>query len=346
MGRKCTPNLLEMKSKNCRIKSLQGNTIVKNKIQTREFNFTNGMVGIETGSKSVISINLNHIVQDWIKSLNTNKDRLEIGLELYNDQKVQESFLSYLGDILERVYKYHEAYNSILWDMYNSNLLPVYKAGFIDLDKQYLTIGIVGLSAAAEFLGYKISVNDEYEKFCQRTFDFIKHKNSEHKTRNTLYNSELVPAESCGAKLYNYDKEHNYWVPTDINLYTSYIFRPYDPELSILDRIKMHGSEFIGDRLDGGSSAHINEDTHPSYEQYLKIIKYAAEVGCQYLGFNVPNSECKDCGYITKHPIDICPKCGSKNIAYWDRIIGYLSRIDNWSAPRRIEQKTRVYSHI
>lgn len=337
------------------VDSLSSCCRLKNKIQTHEFNFTNGNMGVETGSKSVISINLNRVVQDWYKQLNMNVSNRGksgmaspefIGSLLITERDVQNDFKLYLGEILERIYKYHKAYNEILWDMYDSNLLPVYKAGFIDLNKQYLTIGLIGTSASAEFLGYKINDNKQYQKYCQLIFDFIKTQNENHKTKTEVFNTEQVPAEGAGAKLYKYDLEDGYWTPKDINLYTSYIFRPYDPSLSPLEKIKMHGSEFIGDRLDGGASAHIMLDSHPSYEQYLKIIKYAAEVGCQYLGFNIPNSECLDCGNIVKQPITKCPKCGSAKIVYWDRIIGYMSRIDNWSAPRREEQKTRIYSHI
>lgn len=311
------------------VDSLSSCCRLKNKIQTKEFNFTNGNMGVMTGSKSVISLNLNRIVQDYIKEYKA-LDKL--------------AFKVYLISILDRVYKYHNAYNELLWDMYNSNLLPVYKAGFIDLNKQYLTIGLIGHTAAAEYLGITISDNTEYSEWCQFLFGIIKEQNLLHKTKKTTYNTEEVPAESAGLKLYNYDEEDGYWVPKDINLYTSYNYKPYDTEISVLDKIKLHGSNYIGDYLDGGSSAHINLDSHLSEEQYKKLLKFAAENGCSYLTFNVPNSECEDCGFITKVPITECPKCHSKHIALWDRIIGYLTKISNWSEGRQIEQKKRVYS--
>jgi ribonucleoside-triphosphate reductase len=307
------------------VDSLSSCCRLKNKIQTKEFNFTNGNMGIMTGSKSVISLNLNRIIQDCVNSNNSN---------------IKE----YLINILDRVYKYHIAYNELLYDMYNANLLPVYKAGFIHLDKQYLTIGIIGLTAAAEFLGIEVSDNEEYRDFCQLIFSTIKEQNTLHKTKKETYNTECVPAESAGLKLYNYDKEDGYFVPKDINLYTSYMFKPYDFNTSVLERIILHGNNYIGDYLDGGSSCHINLEEHLSEEQYKKIILFAADNGCQYFTFNIPNSECEDCGYITKHPINECPKCGSNNISLWDRVIGYLTKIKNWSTGRQIEQKTRVYS--
>lgn len=152
-------------------------------------------------------------------------------------------------------------------------------------------------------------------------------------------------AESASIKLYNRDKNDGYWVPTDTNLYASYIFKPNDPMISVLDKIKLHGSNFASDKLDGGSAAHINLEEHLSKEQYRKILLFAAKEACKYLTFNIPNSECDECGYITKYPIKKCPKCGSTNITLWDRIIGYLTAIKNWSKGRQIEQKSRIYTN-
>lgn len=306
---------------------------LKNKVQTKEFNFTNGNIGVQTGSKSVITLNLNRIVQNFCR------DNVNISKEDFNS-KIKE----YLSTILERVYKYHTAYNELLWDMYEAKLLPTYSAGFIHLNKQYLTIGINGFSASAEFLGINVDKpNKEYSEYCQLIFGTIKEENAKHKTKKTNFNTECIPAESCGIKLYNYDKEDGYWVPSDINLYTSYIFKPYSANTTVLDKIVMHGSNYIGDFLDGGSACHINLDEHLSSEQYAKILKFTADNGCQYFTFNVPNCECDDCGFIAKQPFTTCPKCGSIRVSLYDRIIGYLTKIKNWSEGRRIEQKTRIY---
>ena len=150
-------------------------------------------------------------------------------------------------------------------------------------------------------------------------------------------------AESLAVKNYNWDKQDNYWVPEDTNLYASYIFKPNDKETSVLEKFILHGKDYIGDYLDGGSAAHINLSEHLSKDQYKKLLEFAAQNGCQYFTFNVPNCECDDCGFIAKQPFDVCPKCGSTHVSLWDRIIGYLTKIKNWSEGRQIEQKTRVY---
>lgn len=336
------------------VDSLSSCCRLKNKIQTKEFNFTNGNMGVQTGSKSVITLNLNRIIQDYCQE-HIHPDDLPgeamaiwEGRDIYAYQ-MKDGLMSYITTILNRVYKYHIAYNELLWDMYDAGLLPVYTAGFINLNKQYLTIGLNGLNQAAEFLGLTCSDNPEYKEFCQLIFSTIKGFNTEHKGKfnghQLTFNTEMVPAESLSIKNYNWDKEDGYKVPTDTNLYASYIFKPNE-DLSVLEKLRLHGKDYIGDYLDGGSAAHINLDSHLSTEQYKKLIQYAAEVGCQYFTWNIPNCECDDCGYIAKQPFDKCPKCGSTHVSLWDRVIGYLTKIKNWSEGRQIEQKTRVYSHV
>lgn len=218
---------------------------LKNKVNGKEFNFTNGNMGVETGSVSVITLNLSRIIQDWCKSIG--------GIPKVGNQF--DSLRSYLKEILNRIYKYHIAYKECLWDMYNSKLLPAYTEGFISLNKQYSTIGINGLNQAAEYLGIKCNNNQEYQDFCQAIFSIIKESNQEHNGKfnghKITFNTEMVPSESLAIKNYNWDKQDNYWVPSDTNLYASYIFKPNDPTISPLEKMILHGNNYIGDYLDG-----------------------------------------------------------------------------------------------
>lgn len=325
---------------------------LSSKLEKPQFNFTNGQLSEMTGSKNVITLDLNRIIQDWWESVNiveTENGKIELINPVWtfdNTLSLRQSIKDYLITILDRVYKYQTAYNSLLTELKDAGMLPAYNAGFINMKKQYLTIGINGLNQAAEFLGMKCNKNEDYKEFCNLIFSTIKEQNQLHKNNELMFNTEFTPCESAAVKLYNRDKKDGYWVPKDTNLYASYIFKPNDNEISILDKIYLHGRDFCGDNLDGGSAAHLNLEEHLTESQYEKIISYAAEVGCKYLTFNVPNSECDECGYITKVPIEQCPKCGSKKISYYDRIIGYLTKIANWSKGRQIEQKTRVYQKV
>lgn len=181
------------------VDSLSSCCRLRNKLQTKEFNFTNGNMGIETGSKSVITLNLSRIIQLWASKEGKNSNFINF-----------DSLKKYLEEILERVYQYHIAYNECLWDMYDAGLLPVYKAGFIHLDKQYLTIGLNGLNQAAEFLGITCNDNERYKQFCQFIFSTIKDYNTLHSTKfnghKLTFNTEQVPAESLAVKNYNWDK--------------------------------------------------------------------------------------------------------------------------------------------
>lgn len=324
---------------------------LKNKVNNKEFNFTNGNMGVETGSKSVITLNLNRIVQDWLCTywycMLPEDKRPNVYLQ--EGKRINKLLQESITSILERVYKYHIAYNECLWDMYDAGLLPAYKEGFISLNKQYLTIGLNGLNQAWEYLGGECRNNPEYKQFCEFIFGTIKESNSKangtYFGHKVTFNTEMVPAESLAIKNYNWDKADGYHVPKDTNLYASYIFKPNSAETSVLEKMILHGKDYIGDYLDGGSAAHINLAEHLSKEQYKKLLVFAAENGCQYFTFNIPNCECGECGFIAKQPFSKCPKCGSTKVYLWDRIIGYLTKIKNWSEGRQIEQKTRIYSN-
>nr|UVN02931.1 MAG: anaerobic ribonucleoside-triphosphate reductase [Bacteriophage sp.] len=313
---------------------------LRNQVDKNTFSPTSGLTGIMTGSCNVITLNINRIVQDWIKSPLT-PDELDSGEEWAN------KFKQYLIPILERVYKYHIAYKTILYDWEDAGMFTCCNAGYIHIKKLYSTIGINGLNEAAEFLGLKVNNNEEYIKFLQLILSTIKEQNTKHsindKKRPFLFNSEVVPAESLASKNYNWDKKDGYWVPSNRNLYNSYFFLQNDTNISVLDKMYLHGNSTY-QYTDGGSACHINLEEHLSKEQYLKLIDYAIKEGTSYFTFNIPNSKCEDCGYITKHPIVECPKCHSKNISQYTRIIGYLRPIKLFSMDRQIEAGTRVYN--
>ena len=319
---------------------------LRNEIQDNVFSFTNGLTGIQTGSCNVITLNLNRIVQDWAKIVGvTNK---EPAYYLWKEIQMGTSLEDYLISILERVYKYHIAYKTMLYDIEDAGMLTSSKAGYIYMKKLYSTIGLNGINEAAEFLGIKCSYNKEYKEFCSLITGTIKEQNKLHnihdKRRPFLFNQEFVPAESLGAKNYNWDKEDGYVVNPDRVLYNSYFYLAHD-NTSVLDKFRLHGKEFTA-TLDGGVGCHINLEEHLSKEQYLKLIKFAVENGTSYFTFNIPNSECEDCHYIVKKPIKECPKCHSKNIKWYTRIIGYLRAIKNFGYERQIEASKRVYSKL
>ena len=308
---------------------------VLNEMQENTFSSTTGLTGIMTGSCNVITLNINRIVQNWCKSIG--------GIPTVGNQ--HDSLKFYLIDILKRVYKYHIAYKTMLYDLEDKGMFSPSNGGYIYMKKLYSTIGLIGYTEAAQFLGMKVSNNKEYIDFLRLVFGTVKEQNKEHsihdKKRPILFNSEAIPGEGLGVKLYEHDKKDGYWVPEDQNLYNCYFYNPWD-NTSILDKFTLHGKE-VAPYCDGGQALHANLDAHLSKAQYLKLIDFAIEQGTNYFTFNIPMSECKNCGHVVNAPIQECPKCGSKNIDYWTRIIGYLRPVSAFSNPRKIEQKKRVY---
>ena len=321
---------------------------LRNQVDKNTFSPTSGLTGIMTGSCNVITLNINRIIQDCFKNIIHPDDynKLEINA-CWKNKYGKENVKHYLENILDRVYKYHIAYKTILYDWEDAGMFTCCNAGYIHIKKLYSTIGINGLNEAAEFLGLEVNNNEEYIEFLQLILSTIKEQNAKYsindKKRPFLFNSEVVPAESLSSKNYNWDKKDGYEVPSNRNLYNSYFFLQNDNNISVLDKMYLHGNSTY-QYTDGGSACHINLEEHLSKEQYLKLIDYAIKEGTSYFTFNIPNSKCEDCGYITKHPIVECPKCHSKNISQYTRIIGYLRPVKLFSIDRQIEAGTRVYN--
>ena len=299
---------------------------LRNQVDKNTFSPTSGLTGIMTGSCNVITLNINRIVQDCFKNLIHPDDYNELEINAcWKDNYGKDNLKHYLINILDRVYKYHIAYKTILYDWEDAGMFTCCNAGYIHIKKLYSTIGINGLNEAAEFLGLKVNNNKDYIEFLQLILSTVKEQNALYsindKKRPFLFNSEVVPAESLASKNYNWDRKDEYKVPSNRNLYNSYFFLQNDTNISVLDKMYLHGNSTY-QYTDGGSACHVNLEEHLSKEQYLKLIDYAIKEGTSYFTFNIPNSKCEDCGYITKHPIVECPKCHSKNISQYTRIIG------------------------
>ena len=294
---------------------------LRNEITDNGFSYTLGAGGVSTGSKSVLTINLNRCIQ---YAVNNNMDYLE-----------------YLEQIIDLCHKVQLAYNENLKELQSHGMLPLFDAGYINISRQYLTIGINGLVEAAEFMGLKITPNDDYKNFVQGILGLIEKYNKKYRTKEVMFNCEMIPAENVGVKHAKWDREDGYFVPRDC--YNSYFYIVEDDSLTVIDKFKLHGAPYI-EHLTGGSALHMNLEEHLSKQQYAQLLRVAAKEGCNYFTFNIPNTVCNDCGHIDKRYLKECPHCHSKNIDYMTRIIGYLKRVSNFSKPRQEEASRRHYA--
>ena len=305
------------------VDSLSSCCRLRNEIQDNSFSYTLGAGGVSTGSKSVLTINLNRCIQQAARE--------NIHYQLF------------LEDIINLVHKVQLAYNENLKYMYEKGMLPLFTAGYINMSRQYLTIGVNGLVEAAEFLNIDINDNSKYAEFVQQILGLIETYNHRYRTKEVMFNCEMIPAENVGVKHAKWDKRDGYRVNRDC--YNSYFYIVEDKTLNIIDKFRLHGRKYI-EHLTGGSALHLNLEEHLNKQQYRQLLRVAAQEGCNYFTFNIPNTVCNDCGHIDKRNLKQCPKCGSKNLDYLTRIIGYMKRIRNFSQARQEEAARRHYDSI
>lgn len=292
---------------NCRLKNDVSDSI-------NDFSYSLGAGGVATGSLNVITINYNRLIQD--------------------KRSISEQ--------VEKIHKYQIAYRAIMQDYFDAGMLTVYDAGFISMDKQFLTIGVNGVLEAAEFLGLDPSLNDEYVNWVSNELKTISDLNKiAAKETGFKFNTEFVPAENLGVKFAKWDKADGYSVPRDC--YNSYLYKVEDNEISILDKFALHGRE-TSEFLDGGSAYHCNLEETPTKETFKKLFKVAADVGCEYFCFNIKITICNECEHIDKRTLSACSRCESKDIDYGTRVIGYLKRVSAFSEARQKEASLRHYS--
>ena len=286
---------------------------LRNEIADHTFSYSLGAGGVATGSINVITINMNRLVQD--------------GRDLATE--------------VSKIHQYQYAYRKLMEEYLAAGMLPVYDAGFISLDKQFLTIGINGMVEAAESQGLTVGYNPEYMAFVQERLKIIFQANqAASKKYGVKFNTEFVPAENLGVKNAKWDKTDGYFVPREC--YNSYFYVVEDEEINALDKFLLHGKELI-EWLDGGSALHLNLDEALPQSGYRSLLDIAAKTGCNYFCVNVKITICNECQHIDKRTRHQCAKCGSNNIDYGTRVIGYLKRVSAFSSARQKEHSLRFY---
>ncbi|MBO4656057.1 MAG: anaerobic ribonucleoside-triphosphate reductase [Bacteroidales bacterium] len=296
---------------------------LRNEIQDNGFSYTLGAGGVSTGSKSVLTININRCIQ--------------------YENKNNIPHLQFVGEVIDLMHKVQTAYNENLKYLQSKGMLPLFDAGYIAINRQYLTIGVNGLVEAAEYMGIPINDNEEYQHFIEGILGLIEQYNHQYRTKELMFNCEMIPAENVGVKHAKWDREDGYEVPRDC--YNSYFYKVEDDSLNLIDKFRLHGARYIS-HLTGGSALHANLEEHLSQAQYRQLLRVAAQEGCNYFTFNIPNTVCNDCGHIDKRYLHECPECHSKNVDYLTRVIGYMKRVSSFSQARQEEASRRYYGNM
>ncbi len=286
---------------------------LRSEINDNTFSYSLGAGGVATGSINVITLNMNRLIQKGAS----------------------------IVEQVQKIHKYQVAYRKLIEGYEEAGLLPVYKAGFIALDKQFLTIGINGMVEAAESQGIRVSNNAEYKNFVNKYLKAIYDENKlAKKEYGYMFNTEFVPAENLGVKNSKWDRADGLSVPRDC--YNSYFYAVEDNQTNTLDKIILHGNEIIK-YLDGGSALHLNLEETPNKEGFVNLIHATATAGCNYFCFNIRITICNECNQIDKRTLQKCSHCESQNVDHATRVIGYLKRVSSFSSKRQIEHDLRHY---
>ncbi|WP_289122410.1 anaerobic ribonucleoside-triphosphate reductase [uncultured Megasphaera sp.] len=292
------------------VDSLSSCCRLRNEFTDNTFSYTLGAGGVSTGSVQVITVNMNRYVQTREEPFST---------------------------LIDRVHMYLLAHRAVIEDYIEGGLLPAYSTGFISLDKQFCTIGINGMLEASEYVKGKADT----AFFSNYLKDIYKSNKEWKEDTGVKFNTEFVPAENLGVKNAKWDKEAGLKVPRAC--YNSYFFPVEDDSYNIIDKLRLHGKENT-QWLDGGSACHLNMEQLMSKEQAYDLICIAGKLGVNYWTFNVLMTVCNDCGFINVNTENHCTKCGSKDIDYATRVIGYLKRISSFSTERQKEAGLRIYN--
>lgn len=292
------------------VDSLSSCCRLRNEFTDNTFSYTLGAGGVSTGSVQVITVNMNRYVQTREEPFST---------------------------LIDRVHMYLLAHRAVIEDYIEGGLLPAYSTGFISLDKQFCTIGINGMLEASEFVKGKADT----VFFSNYLKDIYKSNKEWKEDTGVKFNTEFVPAENLGVKNAKWDKEDGLKVPRAC--YNSYFFPVEDDSYNIIDKLRLHGKENTK-WLDGGSACHLNMEQLMSKEQAYDLICIAGKLGVNYWTFNALMTLCNDCGFINVNTENHCTKCGSKDIDYATRVIGYLKRISSFSTERQKEAGLRIYN--
>lgn len=286
---------------------------LRNEISDNTFSYSLGAGGVATGSINVITINMNRLVQKGID----------------------------LKETVNKVQKYQVAYRTLMEEYYAAGMLSAYSSGFISLNKQFLTIGINGMTEAAESQGIRVQNDSSYKEFVREKLKVIFDENRKaRELYGYMFNTEFVPAENLGVKNALWDRKDGLKVPRDC--YNSYFYVVEDDSVNALDKMDLHGKEIM-QYLDGGSALHLNLEERLSAEGFYKLIKAAARSGCNYWCVNVKITICNECDHIDKRTLYQCSRCASENVDHATRVIGYLKRISAFSAARQKEAARRFY---
>lgn len=318
-----------------------------------EINLPYGMYNIYTGPPTCLSSCCrlrSDISRAYTNSLGTGSVSIgshrvctinlpRIAIESGGDPK---TFALILAQRIKQSHAVLNAHRAILKDIMNNGRLPLYSYNWMHLEKQYSTIGLLGVYEATTFMGEDIHTK-QGEDFVRSILDAINIMNKEEEKRfsdGRLFNLELIPGEQAASKLCEADKM---LFPSFTNKYYLYSnqFVPLIEKSSIIERIRLQG--LFDSEAQGGCILHLNIDHKiPTPIQMKALIQHAAKMGVVYFAVNYNIATCTN-NHRTIGKTHVCPVCNAQIVANRTRVVGFVTEVSDWSMVRRVEHSQRVF---
>lgn len=243
---------------------------------------------------------------------------------------MKEDFFSKLKEMVEVCARVNNAKRKIVDKRIKNGNEPLYSLGFMDLSKQYSTVGVNGFNECIELLGENI-LEDGGQKLGLEILNIINTQNTKFQKQYDMpHNCEQVPGENMSIKMADKDKLLGY--QTQYDIYSNQ-FIPLVTNADMLDRIKLQG--MFDSQFSGGSICHLSVDTRiDKVEDIMELIRTTAKKGVVYFAINYVLSECKN-GHMTVSNDNVCPICGSEIVNKYTRVVGFLTNVKNWHKVRR-----------
>lgn len=276
-----------------------------------------GSSSSKIGSLGVATGNLPHLAFTCIKEAETRDE-------------AREKFLLDVEELVRDCQCINNAKRNIIKRTIKTGTLPMYSLGYISLKTQYSTFGVIGLNEALEILGLDIKKKDGQD-FALRMLNIINNTNDElQKVYKAPHNCEQIPGEGTACTLPVRDKLLG--LNDKYDMYSNQ-FIPLVERVNMFDRIRMQG--LFDKHFSGGAICHLNMDQDvQSAEVFKNLIIASAKEGVVYFAINLVLQEC-DNHHMTVGRRETCPVCGEPITGTYTRVVGFLSKVNNWVPTRR-----------
>lgn len=255
----------------------------------------------------------------------------QVAFKYKNDK---EAFNTALQELVVLAQEVNYAKRCLLKTSISKGHLPLYTNLYMDLSKQFSTLGFVGLYNACEILGYDI-VTQEGLEVAKDILATMEKCNDEIANKYKIpTNMEGIPAENTAKKLA--DKDKVLGLNEAYDLYSNQ-FIPLSAKCNLLDRIEL--SSQMDKYCSGGSIMHITVDGQINKTTMNDLATSILESGVKYFAFNYEINQCLDCKKIFVGKHTHCPECESEKIERYMRVVGFLVAKKSWSAARRAEER-------